>query len=168
MYNCKTCGHPINAPPHLDVLCPVCNKKQIEIPSRVEDMEPCQHLEDNICGLASWMLDGQPIPTTPESCKACQRCSKPMDVNEITLSLAGIKESEHGPGTTLQTVISWFVAQPKNCGCPDRVALMNAWGKKRCRKEIPTILAWLRESALDNNMPYSEYVISCTLKLILR
>lgn len=45
---------------------------------------------------------------------------------------------------------------------------MNAWGKERCLKELPTILSWLRESALDNGYPYSEYVISAVVKNIIK
>jgi len=41
---------------------------------------------------------------------------------------------------------------------------MNAWGPKRCLEELPTILSWLRESALDNNYPYSEFAISAIVK----
>lgn len=126
----------------------------------------CPHLNDNICELASWMVN-KPIETTPETCRACDRCKKPRDVNEVTLALAGIEESDEGPGTTLKKLISWFVEQPPNCGCANRIALMNAWGKQRCREELPTILSWLRESAYDNDLPYSEYVISTILKLIL-
>lgn len=127
---------------------------------------PCIHLIDNHCTMASWMADKE-CPTTPEMCKACSRCSKPRDVNEVTLALAGIKESAEGPGTTLHNIITWFIPQPPGCSCPNRVALMNAWGKERCLKELPTILSWLRESALDNNYPYSEYVISAVVKTIL-
>lgn len=91
-----------------------------------------------------------------------------MELNEITLALAGIKESDSGPGTTLHNLITWFIPQPENCGCPNRVQVMNAWGKERCLEELPTILGWLRESALDNNIPYSEFVIAAVVKTILR
>jgi hypothetical protein len=126
----------------------------------------CPHLNDNICELASWMAN-QPIETTPEKCEACQRCNKPMDVNEITNSLAGIEHRDDGPGTTLARTISWFVRKPQDCNCADRVDLMNSWGKERCQQELPTILSWLRESALDNGYPYSERVIALVLRIIL-
>lgn len=127
----------------------------------------CPHLNDNICELASWIVN-KSIETTPEDCRACQRCSKPMDINEVTTALAGIEQSDEGPGTTLKKLISWFVDQPANCACPSRIAVMNAWGKERCREETRTILSWLRESAYDNDLPYSEYLITTIVKLILR
>lgn len=127
----------------------------------------CPHLLDDNCALASWLADA-PKPTSPEICRACRRCTKPQDINEVTLSLAGIKESSNGPGTTLHNLITWFIPQPEGCSCPNRVAIMNAWGKERCLQELPTILSWLRESAFDNDIPYSEYVISVVLRNILK
>jgi len=146
-------------PPHLDAL---------PIPTNTEHPEylPCPHLNDDVCELASWMAN-KTIQTTPRTCRGCCACERPRDVNEVTLALAGIEESNEGPGTTLHNLITWFIPQPENCGCPNRVALMNAWGKDRCLKEIPTILTWLRESALDNNYPYSEFVISAVLRAML-
>ena len=126
----------------------------------------CPHYNDNLCELASWIAD-KPIATTPEICRGCGRCDKPQDINEVTLALAGVKESSSGPGTTLHNLITWFVPQPANCGCPNRVAIMNAWGKERCLQEMPTILSWLRESALENGYPYSEFVISAVLRTVL-
>lgn len=126
----------------------------------------CPHYNEPYCELATWLANKN-IETTPEICKACNRCKKPQDVNEVTLALAGIKESNEGPGTTLHNLITWFIPQPENCSCPNRVAVMNAWGKERCLQELPTILDWLRESALDNNYPYSEYVIAAVVKTIL-
>lgn len=127
----------------------------------------CPHKLDDNCGLASWIANKE-CPTTPEICQACQRCTKPQDLNEVVLSLAGVKESNTGPGTTLHTLITWFVPQPVGCQCPNRVNVMNSWGKERCLQELPTILSWLRESALDNDIPYSEYVISVVVKNILK
>ena len=128
----------------------------------------CPHITfDNICGLASWIADKE-CTITPEICRACVRCDNPQDINEVVLSLAGVKESTNGPGTTLHNTITWFVAQPAGCSCGNRVDIMNAWGKERCLQELPTILSWLRESALDNNIPYSEYVISIVVKNILK
>lgn len=127
----------------------------------------CPHLEDDICGLASWLVD-HPTKTTPEICRACRRCDKPQNINEVTLSLANIEQADEGPGTTLHKLITWFIPQPEGCSCANRVAVMNAWGRERCLAELPTILSWLRESALDNDYPYSEYVISTVVKTILR
>ena len=130
-------------------------------------MAQCPHLNNDICELASW-LSNKVCITTPEECKACSRCSKPQDVNEVTTALAGIEESDEGPGTTLHRIITWFIPQPAGCSCANRVNVMNVWGRDRCLQELPTILSWLRESALDNNYPYSEYVIGAVVKTILK
>ena len=127
----------------------------------------CPHLLSNQCALASWLADKECL-TTLEDCKSCERCTKPRDINEVVLSLAGIKESKEGPGTTLHTIITWFIPKPEGCDCPNRVTVMNSWGKDRCLQELPTILSWLRESALDNNIPYSEYVIATVVKNIIK
>lgn len=126
----------------------------------------CSYLEDTTCNAASEAA-GRPITTTPEICKACAACSPPQNLNEVTLALAGLEESDEGPGTTLHNWITWFIPQPINCSCPNRVKLMNAWGKQRCRQEIPTILNWLRESALDNNIKYSEFAIAAAVRTLL-
>jgi hypothetical protein len=127
----------------------------------------CPHLNDNLCELASWVAN-KPIETTPEICGACNRCSKPRDINEVVLSLCNIEATEDGPGTKLHKLITWFIPQPKGCDCPNRVKVMDLWGYERCLQELPTILSWLRESALDNNYPYSEFVIGTVVKQLLK
>ena len=125
----------------------------------MEDQISCPHLNGNICELATWMSNKQ-RNTTQETCEVCSRCNKPQDVNEVVIALAGIETTTKGPGTTLKKTLSWFVPMPPNCNCVDREQLMNHWGYERCKQEKRTILNWLRESALDNNYPYSEFVIS--------
>lgn len=128
----------------------------------------CPHFEEDCCKLATWLHPQQlPIVTTPEMCQACNRCDKPQDVNEVVLGLAGIHHSDRGPGTTLHSLITWFIPKPENCDCANRVDVMNAWGYERCQQEFKTILGWLRESALDNNYGYSEFVIAAVLKTVL-
>lgn len=138
--------------------------------SQPEYTHHCPHRDilDNACELAGWIANIQPPKVSPEICNGCVRANPPMELNEITLALAGIKESDSGPGTTLHNLITWFIPQPENCGCPNRVQVMNAWGKERCLEELPTILGWLRESALDNNITYSEFVIAAVVKTVLR
>ena len=130
-------------------------------------MTTCPHLNNNVCELATWLANEQCL-TNEETCKACSLCSKPHDTNEVVLALAGIEDSNEGPGTTLHKLITWFIPQPKSCGCSNRVKIMNKFGYKRCLEELPTILSWLRESALDNNYPYSEFVISAVVKTMLQ
>jgi hypothetical protein len=125
----------------------------------------CPQRFGNSCALAS-MLAGSPITTTPEICRACSRTKHPKDTNEVVLAMAGIGESNKGPGTTLKKLLSWFVEQPADCQCPNRVRIMDAWGPDKCLENLPTILNWLRDSAHRKGIRYSEYVISTTVKLI--
>lgn len=141
---------------------PICEPDGSKQPTNVPPL--------SICELASTIATPPTtIYTTPEKCAGCRRCAKPQDVNEITLALANVDRNiEEGPGTTLKKAIQWFIPQPANCGCSDRVALMNAWGKERCREEKKTILGWLRESALEYRYPYSEKAIAIVLDMILK
>ena len=125
------------------------------------------------------------ISPTPEECAACRRSSKPMTINEITICSTVIKlksaglevpgtleasctsQPHSGPGTVLKYLISWFVTKPLNCACEDRADIMNAWGVEGCNQNIPQILGWLRESALDNNIRYSEFWIACMVRLAI-
>lgn len=120
---------------------------------------PCPHLNENVCELATWIANKE-CTVTPEICQACCRTQHPMDINEVVNTLADIQEIGEGPGTTLKKTLEWFVRMPKGCACPDRVVIMDNWGYERCKQEKPTILGWLRESALEAGYPYSEYVIS--------
>lgn len=147
----------------------------------------CPHLtENNTCCVTS-------ITTTPtqETCRACKALG--VGINQVTVLYAietldkqghlipqflqpyVLKERHdlpsfvsldltQGPGTLLKQWINWFITKPPDCTCDDRAELMNLWGKKKCKEEIRTILGWLRESALDNNIRYNEFVVSCIVK----
>lgn len=140
--------------------CLPCKKKK-------KMLTHCDYLEEDHCTLATMLAD-KPIPTTPEICAGCQRCQNPMDTNEVTLGLAGIKHSDRGVGTTLANIISWFIAKPEGCACPDREQVMNAWGVEGCEKNLSTILAWLRESAQINGHNYSEFMIKAVVVSIIK
>lgn len=127
-------------------------------------METCKHLKPPLCTLAS-MLAGREVQISEHQCLACNRTSHPRDINEVVIAISGLDtDLEDGPGTSLARILSWFIPKPENCNCSNRVTVMNAWGPKRCLEELPTILSWLRESALDNNYKYSEIAISTIVK----
>lgn len=73
-----------------------------------------------------------------------------------------------GPGTGLSRIFSWFVPKPEGCDCPNRAAMMDVWGGPGCLERLPLILSWLRESALDNDYPYNEWIVSSLLKNFLK
>lgn len=82
-----------------------------------------------------------------------------LNVNNLDLS--------HGPGTNLKKVLSWFITKPEGCPCDDRAVIMNMWGRSGCQQNIPTILGWLRESALDNDVWFNEFVVASLVKTII-
>lgn len=134
-----------------------------------------QLTSDGICEIISTLAYPFIYRPTPEDCKACKRCNKPQSINEVTRSLADVVLLRNGypslnpfkgPGTRLAYTISWFKRSPPNCNCGDRAAIMDAWDVNRCIENKSIILAWLRESALDADIPYSEYVISKSLDLL--
>jgi hypothetical protein len=126
----------------------------------------CEHLEGNLCGIASLLAD-QPIESTPETCAGCLRTDHPRDINEVTRALAGIELTDEGVGSTLHSLITWFIPVPAGCNCPDRVAVMNAWGPKKCEENKSMILNWLRESAFDHGYRYSEFLVSSVLDSVI-
>jgi len=139
-------------------------------------MNTCKHYDppSQEC-LVVYQLTFTPYEPTPEDCQACGRCSNPQTVNEITGLISNnilielgkpTLYSGKGLGTRLAKVFDWFVRIPPNCDCEDRTKIMDAWGVEGCRLNKRTILHWLRESAYDNDIPYSEIVISAALELL--
>lgn len=127
----------------------------------------CEHLDcDNNCEIV-YLINQTKAQPTKEICIGCQRDQHPMNINPITLGLSGIETKETGPGSTLHSIITWFIEQPDGCPCPNRVALMNSWGATKCIEEKVQILGWLRESARVNNIKYNEFVLSASLTAIL-
>lgn len=129
----------------------------------------CEHRHDNECDIAT-LIANEPVQVRSIHCLGCLAC--PTRVNDITKQLAieinpTLSTPERGVGSRLGKVISWFISQPRNCNCPDRIEIMNMWGPELCRTNKSTILGWLRESALDNDYPYSELFISGLLSVII-
>jgi hypothetical protein len=142
-------------------------------------MTPCVHLEAGVCQLAS-RISGHNILVTDQHCQACVRHgTPPRSINQITVSLgfaaihaAGedasdylaryghhTRERPEGPGTELQSLIAWFHSPTKSCGtCSDRARKMNRWGPDKCRRRKKLIVAWLRQSAAEAGLPFSETI----------
>jgi len=151
---------------------------RVECPNLITDAEQvvsCSIIE-SICGIKH-------LPTT-SNCQACTRCSHPQKTNEVTVGISiqllqeQGQEYEHllpalsidtlqGPGTVLKKMLSWFITKPPNCSCSDRAELMDVWGPDKCKENLRTILGWLRESALDNGYPYSEFLIKYMIELAI-
>lgn len=126
----------------------------------------CEHNTEEGCEIV-YLINKQWIVPSPEICSGCQRDQNPMNINPITIGLSGIEIKKNGPGSTLHKIITWFIEQPTNCPCPNRVKLMDSWGPELCIENKKEILGWLRESARINNVKYNEFVLSATLMGVL-
>ena len=135
------------------------------------------------CSIVEAITGFKFLPTT-SNCQACTRCTHPQKTNEVTVGLSiellqeqGLEyeyllpalsiDTLQGPGTTLKKMLSWFITKPPNCSCGDRADIMDVWGPDKCQDNIRTILGWLRESALDNGYPYSEFLIKYMIELAI-
>ena len=149
------CGNIIDNSPEI---CPI---------EKVMEPEFCEHLNcDGNCEIV-YLINSTLVQPTNEICVGCQRDPHPRNVNPVTIALSGIETKDSGPGSTLHSIITWFIEQPEGCPCPNRVLLMNSWGAKKCLEEKVQILGWLRESAATKGIKYSEFVLSATLTAIL-
>jgi len=144
----------------------------------------CKHYSHGCCALAK-ELSGDLVPVTDTVCRACTRTSSPKKMNEVIkihtftycldqgILLKDIQDElkipspEKGPGTVLKKMISWFIEQPPDCGCDNRVTVMNLWGQEKCVENKKIILHWLRESAMMNDINIGEFAISFYLNIAL-
>lgn len=119
------------------------------------------------------------VLTNQSMCDYCQSQKKPMQFNSATASLAwnflrqndsiempkhqpikdALTEREvlpnHGPGTELKKLISWFYSPDKRkCKCKTRIQKMNLWGPDKCEQRMETILRWLKHSAKIAKIPF--------------
>lgn len=129
----------------------------------------CKERIGTVCNLTS-LIAGREVEVTPQDCAACQRFDNTH--NEVTKALAtvanpSLSTPERGVGTRLANTIEWFLTKPPGCHCADRAEIMNMWGPDRCKQEMKTILSWLRESALDNDIPYSEFVCHALVRSVI-
>lgn len=150
-------------------------------------MIKCEYLVGNNCTLE------RPVPTTNDICTFCLGCDKPKQLNKATASLLVgdlLKTNQfdehkhkylkdiltppilkHGPGTELKKLVSWFIwlRDVKDCNtCYDREQQMNQWGPDECRKNITTIVEWLRESAAKHSIPFSETLVKIIINKAIR
>jgi hypothetical protein len=154
---------------------------------RTINMNDCKYLNKNICRLASDMAQSDCL-VTEEQCNFCTNRAKPSrSINVVTVSLAirytkdkNIVLSQYAnvirtkqpplhekPGTELKNLISWFVWSKEVRGCTtckNREDRMNKWGADKCEKNVQTIIAWLRESAVEKGYPFSERVASALIR----
>lgn len=155
-------------------------EKTLSLPARRCFMYPDCHLRDHYgcCNLAT-LAASLPVIPSPEDCTLCKKADSKQahqghgGMNDVVRSLAveanpNLHSHLFGTGSRLASLIEWFVSRPPNCSCGDRVEIMNMWGPKGCADNRATILSWLRESALDNGLPYSEFVIGRIVDVVIK
>jgi len=85
----------------------------------------------------------------------CSRCGATYTVPASSLRAncrelpAALPDGVKGCGDYLHdALIKWVGESPTaECKCKDRIAQMNQWGAEICRKQLPTIVGWLKEEA---------------------
>lgn len=147
-------------------------------------MSSCKHNEKGCCKIASFHAQ-KPVDAKNDACAACSKNLKPRQLNNVTASMAMqaigfplpsdkrylLKEvtvQQQGPGTELKRLVSWFWSPSKKCNrCTDRAIKMNRWGVDKCRRRKDLIVAWLRQSAEKNNLPFSQVAASILIDLAI-
>jgi hypothetical protein len=144
----------------------------------------CDKLNNGKCSVASELAKNDVLPMLVQ-CEYCTHQSEPsQSINRVTVSLAiknadqsirvelsrryshllqvlpPAEQKNEGPGTELKKILSWFyLPDDSKCKCNDRIAKMNGWGAEGCEQRIETILRWLRHSAAENKIPFSETAV---------
>lgn len=144
--------------------------------SNIQPPEPCEYQDiDGKCLIITQLTGTEYYPTC-EDCTLCCLDKKPRAVNTITRHISNNILREQGlpllqekqrPGSNLAWTISWFVNKPRDCQCPTREEIMNAWGYEGCKRNKKTIHHWLRESAHANNIRVPDRIITLLIKLLI-
>jgi len=152
-------------------------------------MVNCIHSKNNTCDISS-KLANLDVPLDGKACTHCTADKKPCSENLVTIGRAMItlrknnlpipkelvakitpKPLLSGPGTELKKLVSWFVwlRDVADCqSCYNREQQMNQWGPNECRKNITTIVEWLRESAAKHSIPFSETLVKIIINKAIR
>lgn len=151
-------------------------------------MSTCPHNKEGVCQIASGLTQGHAVRVSQGTCDRCTLHMYPRMKNEVTCGIAvsqlvrlGIYSGEKypelvdcvsslstGPGTELKKLISWFYSpQKKKCQCETRIQKMNKWGPDGCEQRMPTILRWLKHSAIIAGVPYVEFTVEMVVRLAI-
>lgn len=97
----------------------------------------CEHLSKHegllFCGVAQQWAEGIPVPVTEAACKVCMSCSKPKQLNRVTVSIAvaRIKTENHD---------LWIKKQPEMLEHFDEPTL-----PEKARRYISSTVDWLEQ-----------------------
>jgi hypothetical protein len=64
-----------------------------------------------------------------------------------------------GPGTELAKLLAgwpFYLTSTPDCPCREHAEQMNAWGPDECERQLPRIVAWLRDQASRRGLPFSD------------
>jgi len=145
-------------------------------------MSTCQFFINNHCKLITNLTRKElPLqPITPAACDICKSLNPPQSVNRFTVcetlhrlrinnkfcnekhnTLLIAVQCTLGVGTQLHGYLAWM--QTEDCGCAQKVSLMNTWGPNECDNSREIILDWLKESAVQAGVPFSRRVVNALL-----
>lgn len=145
-------------------------------------MSTCQFLINNHCKLITNLTRKQlPLqPITQAACAICSSMKPSQSVNRFTVcetllrlrtnnsfshemhgTLVSAVQCTLGVGTQLHGYLSWM--QSQNCGCAQKVSLMNTWGPNECDNSREIILDWLKESASLAGVPFVRRTLNAIL-----
>lgn len=144
----------------------------------------CIYFQQSVCLLASKM-SGNTTKTSEAICVVC--LAQSTRTNHVTASLAlgtvlrPLQEDkkylldlvkkipEHGPGTELKSLISWFPIPQNGCkSCRNLERKMNNWGPRKCLQKIEYIHKKLKIAALRRRLPYSHFLIDILIRKAIK
>jgi hypothetical protein len=150
-----------------------------------QEVEWCPFQEGWKCTLASTFV-GKEIISSPDTCTACELCSKPRTLNPVTAKLAAsvcddpelLKtlqtvvdggELPSGVGTNLAKVFSWaFIKARPGCKCKGWEDILNGWGPAKCEQEQDKIIDQLQKEAKRRKLPFVRSVARMLLLGVIK
>lgn len=176
-------GHACNYEDALITVTPIVVSGCCSEPAEILAMEaqnhltdPCPFLEGNTCGIAS-MLTETPIQVDAATCKACEACSRPRRLNEVTITLLpegdirdkAVKSmlNEEGVGTDLSKVFGIFAEANMSCGCSGLKDILNTWTYDQIRANKTKVIDRIYSEAQKRKLKVHRIVISSILEAVL-
>jgi hypothetical protein len=135
----------------------------------------CPYREGKRCTLVEDYLIYQPVPTTPEICRACLKHEKRL--NYITLSLASrTSERQLIPlppttkgtiGTQLESIFGTIFQKLPDCRCPGHRDILDTWTPEYIKSNMSHVIRWLEREAKIRKIPFSRTLARTLLNLVL-
>lgn len=145
-----------------------------------EEYPDCPHLTSERCGIAS-ELAGKDISVILSTCRACVHSTRPMRLNNCTLTLAYqhntsidvahlqriIDGTSPGFGTRMANTFGLIVRETPGCGCEGHKDVIDSWTKEHVAANIDKIIDWLQVEARKRRIPFSRSLTRTLIKTLL-